>query len=621
MVLTDVPRTTDRSRPVAAPVPRRQPSHPHSAGHGERRTGLLDPGPRTARHHHAAAVGAYLAISLVLWAHVWFGGDPSHAITCNCGDTVQQVWWFEWLPWALMHGHNPFLSNAMWARFGGVNAMSNTSWFFPSAVLAPITLLFGPVASFNLANLVVPVVSGWAAFVLAGRLSRRVGARVVAGGLYAFSPYVLRNIVLGHIDLTLTAYLPLVMLLGLRLLSRGARPVRLGLWLGLLTILEFFTSFEVLALSTVTVVLCAAGVLVVRPGLLWAARRTLVMAVAAAASVAAVVLAYPVWFYLHGPRHVAGPYWPVRSSRATGIVSAGPNVFNAHTGLTAVGYLGPQGPVTNYLGFGLLALVVISIPRWWPRRSCRVLAGVALVSWLCEAAPAGLWKRLPFLSCIDLIRFALPVSLCVALLVAASVDGWWRRATGRKPGPRPRARRRLACAGVVVMVGAAFLPLLDTYSVPFTVTTATVPAWFERDAPHLALGTAVLTIPFAYGLESAPMGWQAETGDTFALIGGWVFVPGGNGRDDEVMSALGNPVAALRALSRDPSDVTTAEQEAIRSAVARWRPVEVVVVPRDAKPGSVAAVTDTLGLAPTWSDGAWVWTVGRSTRLGAMRAP
>ncbi len=57
-----------------------------------------------------------------------------------------------------------------------------------------------------MANLLAPVVSGWAAFTLAGRISDRTASRLVAGGLYAFSPFILRNTVLGHLDLTLTAY-------------------------------------------------------------------------------------------------------------------------------------------------------------------------------------------------------------------------------------------------------------------------------------------------------------------------------------------------------------------------------------------------------------------------------
>jgi hypothetical protein len=42
----------------------------------------------------------------------------------------------------------------------------------------------------------------------------------------------------------------------------------------------------------------------------------------------------------------------------------------------------------------------------------------------------------------------------------------------------------------------------------------------------------------------------------------------------------------------------------------------VVVIPAYAKPGTVAALTDTLGFPPAWSDGAWVWRLGRTTGLG-----
>jgi hypothetical protein len=160
--------------------------------------------------------------------------------------------------------------------------------------------------------------------------------------------------------------------------------------------------------------------------------------------------------------------------------------------------------------------------------------------------------------------------------------------------------------------------MVDTYSVPFRVTTATVPAWFKQNASHLPPGTAVLTIPFAYSVESQPMAWQAETGDHFDLIGGWAFVPGGNGVNDEMMSHLGGPVAALLSMNRHPLCETVVEQETIRAALRRWRPLVVVEIPREAKPGARAVMTATLGLAPTWSNGAWVWNLTRSTQLGPL---
>ena len=583
-----------------------------------RHDALLAPAPRTPGPHHVLAVAVYLAAAVAMWSHVWFGGDPAHTITCNCGDTSQQVWWLEWFPWALSHGHDPLLTNAMWARLGGVNAITNTSWMAPAALLWPVTALFGPVASFNVANLLAPVVSGWAAFVLAGRFSRRVAPRLVAGGLYAFSPFMLRNTVLGHIDLTVTAYLPVVVLLGLGLLTRGARPVRTGLVLGGLSVLQFFTGVEVMAITAVTVALGALLVVARRPRLVRAALGPLLVAGSVAAAVAGACLAYPVWFFLHGPRHVQGPFWPVVSSAPWRIVDAGANVYSTHTSLRAVGYLGPQGPSTDFLGFGLLAAVVLSAPLWRRRTSCALVAGVGLLAWVLEFFPARAWASLPVLSSVELVRFALPVSLCVGLLLAASIDAWWEAVGRRWRTVSDAARRGAARAAVVALSAGAFVPLLVTYSLPFTVTTARVPAWFAHDAPRLARGTAVLTIPFAYALESQPMAWQAETGDAFDLVGGWAFVPGANGVDDELMSPPGGAVAALRALSGDPRRVTPAVQRAVRAAVAAWRPLTVVLIPGDARPGALAATTATLGVPPRWSDGAWVWTFGPTSRLGPV---
>jgi hypothetical protein len=582
----------------------------------------VSPGPlfeapeRTPRRQQALAVALFLVLSLVLWAHVWFGGNPAHAITCNCGDSVEQVWWLEWLPWAVLHGHNPFLSNAMWARLGGVNAMANTSWFTPAALLSPITLLWGPVASFNVANLLAPVLSGWAAFTLAGRFTQRWVARLLTGALFAFSPYILRNTVLGHIDLTLAAYLPLVLLLGIKLLTRGARPVRLGLALGALAILQFFTGMEVMALSVVTGLLCAAGACLVWPRTVAAARHVLLRAGAVAAGVAAAVLAYPVWYFLHGPRHVLGPFWPVPTASPASIAVAGPNVFSTHTSLRAVGYLGAQGPNTDFLGIGLLLLILLSSPLWARHRAARIVAVVGVACWGLEFVPPGVWAKLPYVASVSPVRFALPVSLCAGLLVAFSVDGWLA-AAARWSAPQSW-RRVFASGAVLVATVAAFIPLVGTLSLPFRVTTASVPPWFTHSAAHETTTPVILTVPFAYDLASAPMGWQAETNNSFDLVGGWAFIPGANGKNDEMISPLGGPVGAFRAVSRDPLAISVAAQESMRAAIEQWRPLTVIVIPHLARSDAIIVMAATLGRLPTWSGGVWVWHVGRETSLGPL---
>jgi hypothetical protein len=580
------------------------------------REGLLHSPPSTPTRTYVLAIALFTLITVFLWSHVWITGNPAHAITCNCGDTVQQVWWFEWLPWAVVHGHNPLLSMKLFSRMGGVNVLSNTSWLLPAAVLSPITLLWGPVASFNVANLLAPILSGWAAFALAGWFSRRTVSRLVAAGLFAFSPFFMHNTVLGHLDLTLTAYLPLTFLLVLRLLSRDGRPVRIGILLGTLTILQFFVSLEVLAITAVTGALGVAGVWVFRSELFSAARQRLMTAAVVSSAMTAVVLAYPVWFYLFGPRHVDGPFWPVGPGKWWGLFFPGANFQNGLQRLATVGYLGARGADTDYLGVGVLLVLVISWPLLRRRRTYWVLAGMAVACWLLEWCPAVVWSKLPILSSIDEPRFALPLSLCVGLLTAIAIDAWWTRAS--TVSDEHADRRRWARVGVVVLFVVALIPLFGTYSIPFRVGTDTVPTWFTHEASAVPAGTAVLTIPFAYDISSRPMGWQAEVHDDFDLVGGWAFIPGHNGLSDQIVSHLGGGVDALNALSLDPGCVSAQQQQSIRVSILRWRPLVIVEIPTYALPGSLDAVTDTLGIPPTFQDGSWVWRLSASSTLGPV---
>ncbi len=334
------------------------------------------------------------------------------------------------------------------------------------------------------------------------------------------------------------------------------------------------------------------------------------------ASIAIAALAYPMWFFIDGPRHFTGPIWPASAATPQRILLPGSDTFGSLASLKAVGYLGPQGPNTDYLGIGILLAIAISW-RWLRGRpSCKILAAVGAACWVVEFLPTAIWSHLPLLWDIEQVRFALPVSLCVALLLAVSIECWWEMAIHRWPAAgRTRSRAPLAVIGLTLV---SLAPLFATYSLPLVVTTATVPSWFTNDASHLAHGTAVVTFPLAYGIESQPMAWQAETHDSFDLVGGWAFVPGGDGVHDEIISPLGDPVTALQALGTDPLGVTTPEQKAVRAALVSWRPVAVVVIPGDSVKGTTEAVTATLGLSPRWTDGAWVWDLKPATKLGNM---
>ncbi|HEV3132733.1 MAG TPA: hypothetical protein VGY51_12295, partial [Acidimicrobiales bacterium] len=110
------------------------------------------------------AAAGYLFVSLIVWWHVWTG-NPTTVTTCGCGDSSLFTWFLEWPAYALSHGHNPLYSTALFHPTG-VNLLSNTAEVGIGVVLAPVTWLFGPVATLNVALTLSPVLSALAMYVL-----------------------------------------------------------------------------------------------------------------------------------------------------------------------------------------------------------------------------------------------------------------------------------------------------------------------------------------------------------------------------------------------------------------------------------------------------------------------
>src|SRR5580698_1186870 len=123
--------------------------------------------PRPGRLFHAVQLvcrhGLMILLfslpSIVLWWHVWTG-HPSSTLTCACGDPAQEVWFIAWPAWALLHSANLFFSGAVNVPFGA-NLLSNTSGTLVGVVLSPVTWLWGPVVSTNVALTMAPGLSAW----------------------------------------------------------------------------------------------------------------------------------------------------------------------------------------------------------------------------------------------------------------------------------------------------------------------------------------------------------------------------------------------------------------------------------------------------------------------------
>ncbi len=599
---------------------------------------------------HLAVFGGFVLLGIVLWWDVWITGHPTTSIACQCGDPSQELWFLTWTPWAIIHGHSPFLTNAMFAGQGGANMLVNTSWMAPGIVLAPITWLFGPIASFNVAAVLAPAISGWCFFVAARRVTTLVPAQVLTGLLFGFSPFVLENDPFGHINWTLLFFPPLAFILFHDLFVTHRRSsLRIGVLLAVLVIVEFFTSTEMLAIAGISMGVALVVAAALAPHEAWEQRGRALTAFGVAAGISAVILAYPVWFIVDGPRRVVGPPWPNPGQFGAtpgAIVNAGLGVHASSYFDRISGYFGPIGPNAGpvqlpslvYFGPLLVAFVVVSAVTWYRSRLAWTLAIATVIAWALsfgttlgnEASPAGeahawwlpwrLFDHVPLVSSILPIRFGVMVIFGVAMLMVISLDRWaaliskavarWRLrdvpdATWyRRPGVLAGAVSTLA--GVIVLV-----PVGLTNSVPFTVVSSPMPAWFSNEATHLPAGTTVLVVPFA---GQRAMGWQAQTGLRFDLAGGSAVVPAPDGRSASASAPTG-AVAVLNKLSpRDilvakPLPTSAASVKETRAAINRWHVGATVVTELGLHPAASATFfTAVYGRAPVFHHQVWAWS-------------
>jgi hypothetical protein len=131
------------------------------------------------RRQFALTVAAYLAGSLALH-HRLLPQLTTATAGWTSSDSYQFVWWIRWLPWSLAHGDDPLYTTYLHAPLG-VNGMWNTPVPVLATLFAPVTLTAGPVAAYNVATILGPVVSALALALALGGWCPTAASGVVAG--------------------------------------------------------------------------------------------------------------------------------------------------------------------------------------------------------------------------------------------------------------------------------------------------------------------------------------------------------------------------------------------------------------------------------------------------------
>ncbi len=434
------------------------------------------------------------------------------------GDPELEIWAFAWWPHAILHGQNPFVTHAIWAPSGVSLAWPTMA---PGLVLAfaPLTLLLGPVASFDVASVLMPAVSAWTAFLLCRHVTRSFWPSLAGGYVFGFSAYELGQLQ-GHIQLSAVFLIPLVALVVLRFVEGDLTGRGLAWRLGVLVGLELTLSTEIaftltLALAT-ALVLAFLFVPAGRPRL-----RSILLPLLAAYGIAVVVASPLLWFMLTNfHKDPFNPQSPTQYSA---------DLLNAivPSDLAAVGWRWAHGISRHYTAFeteqgayyGVPALAIVVWFAWRRRRDpaarflvAAVAVGIflSLGSWLHVRGKQVVtlpWEHispLPLFSNVLTVRFSMYVSLGIAVIVAL-----W--AASRAP--------RWARVGLPVLAILALAPHLQRSS---WATTTHVPAFIDSGIYRRCLRPDDRVLIFPAIFHGNSMLWQADAGFRFRMANGYV---------------------------------------------------------------------------------------------------
>jgi len=577
---------------------------------------------------HAVWIVLFTLPAVALWWHVWTG-HPSSTLTCPCGDPAQEVWFMAWPAWAISHLANVFFSGAVNVPHGA-NLLSNTSGTLVSVVLSPVTWLWGPVTSTNVALTLAPGLSAWGCWVAIRSFVTWKPAAVPAALVFGYSAAIVSSLLFGHVSLSVWVVPPLLLSTLYEIVIRQARtPRRDGVTFAALVVVQFLISPEVLVMCALLAGFGLLGTLAFGWRSVPAQAPYAVRALGIGIGLAAVLLAYPAWFGLSGPQSVSGvlfslaPLWGVFIS---GYLSPGPYRGFASAYIRFGGYYGRNGPPSNYLGWGVAACTAVSAYFGRRRPLVWLLVFLTLVAMVLSLGAYLLggslvlthaWLPWRTLGKLPVLREILPdqmaplATLFLSFVIALGLDAFHLRM--QSSGARHAARGNTSSWAATLVVGlAALVPVFITYDIPFTVQGTAVPVWMSRDAPLLPSQTVLLTVPFAMTGSDGPMLWQAVDDMHFRLAGAGLKTPNASG------GPVGNglPGSARRILadltvagSAQPTG-TAAQLATVRHAIRMWHVDRIVIDGRSRDPVYASGFfTAALGVAPAYSNGAWVWSV------------
>jgi hypothetical protein len=463
------------------------------------------------------------------------------------GDQVQQVWFLAWPAHAITHFQNPFFSTAM-NYPSGINMVTNTTMLGLGVLFAPVTWIFGPLATYVILLQVGFAATALSTAVCARKLGANWWASWMAGAIFGFCAHrIIEGLV--HPFMSFAVLTPWIFYVVIRFAQGQMSSRRFGVILGALLVGEFLISVERFSLDVMALAAIVLGDLVVHRRDFVSRLRSLVPGYVIAAVLSVVVLAVPLWYFVAGPQSISGvphqkvSWWTVNFST---LFQPGAYAWIAPFGRSVTQLRVLEGPWdnANYIGVPLFLLALIGA---WRSRKEVLGASASAMAALFGLLSFGRTIEIPLIhvhvpspyrliSVVPVIKDGLPeryMDITVLALAWLAVEAL-RTRTKVTLSPSTRSRDRFVKLAVVLLAALSVLTLIPRNTVPAADTAATPWLATAQAKTQLPENSVVLSYPYPYVIFNTALLDQADSGLWYQLIGGQAIVPRTNGTNEGV---------------------------------------------------------------------------------------
>lgn len=469
---------------------------------------------------------SFALLFFALIAILYFGwGLINHLNSAYSGDGNDKyiyIWSMAWWPHALLHHLNPFIAKVVWVP-EGINLAKVTAFPGLALLAMPITLIFGPVAAYNLVTIFSPALAAWTAYLLGYYVLRSSLLALLIGYLFGYSAYIIAQM-LGHLVLVAPAFLiPLFPLLLLYRLDGKISVQKCTLLFALCLVILFSISSEIFitftfwgGISYLLAIFCFSNL---REQLI-----NFIKIIVIAYLLAAVVLSPYIYFFFSDKLMDVIGNDPIGFSNDLLGFFLPHSIFLVSTSgarALAMRFSGNWSEWNSYLGGAVLLIYILFVAQFWKTSYGRYLSIITGILAIASLGPvlhiAGVevlsfpWKNL-FLK-VPVLNLALParLGLFTSLSMAFCVALWLKNSNHR-----PAIKAILLAIGILCLLPSfnpAFRPTIARYEKPDFISSG----MYKK---YLSATDNVLTLP--YFNNSPSLLWQVETDFSFNFAGGYL---------------------------------------------------------------------------------------------------